>query len=315
MVPKQSSQRAQPALAASASADASVDATTSVGLERKGSFADDAAPGKPAKTDPPRATVDASAERAEALRSPPAVAPATGGGDRTKKSADASADKANKLASDSASPPLRAASASSTPAPDPTIGANAAAKRPGATSAGGEATPAIAPSESETPPKTSSSREAPAPLGGDDQAPPRATASPASVGSSDVNGAKTTARPPVGESAASIEAAPQNVGDERSDTARDIPYRQEPATSGRDPLARLYAVPATAAATSGQTAAAAFELQADGIEAAAPRALESPSSRIGAETVLCSACHAYREGLNDLPHAAPQVAMNWRLAP
>lgn len=38
-------------------------------------------------------------------------------------------------------------------------------------------------------------------------------------------------------------------------------------------------------------------------------------SRIGAETVLCSTCHAYREGVNDLPHAAPQVAMNWQLAP
>ena len=38
-------------------------------------------------------------------------------------------------------------------------------------------------------------------------------------------------------------------------------------------------------------------------------------SRIGVETILCSTCHAYREGLNDLPHAAPQVAMNWQLAP
>ena len=38
-------------------------------------------------------------------------------------------------------------------------------------------------------------------------------------------------------------------------------------------------------------------------------------SRIGAETILCSTCHAYREGLNDTPHAAPQVAMNWQLAP
>ena len=38
-------------------------------------------------------------------------------------------------------------------------------------------------------------------------------------------------------------------------------------------------------------------------------------SRIGAEYVLCSTCHALREGLNDTPHAAPQVAMNWRLAP
>jgi len=38
-------------------------------------------------------------------------------------------------------------------------------------------------------------------------------------------------------------------------------------------------------------------------------------SRIGAEYVLCSTCHAYREGGNDMPHAAPQVAMNWQLAP
>jgi len=38
-------------------------------------------------------------------------------------------------------------------------------------------------------------------------------------------------------------------------------------------------------------------------------------SRIGAEYVLCSSCHAYNEGANDLPHMAPQVAMNWQLAP
>ena len=38
-------------------------------------------------------------------------------------------------------------------------------------------------------------------------------------------------------------------------------------------------------------------------------------SRIGAETIQCSTCHAYREGGNDFPHAAPQVAMNWQLAP
>jgi hypothetical protein len=38
-------------------------------------------------------------------------------------------------------------------------------------------------------------------------------------------------------------------------------------------------------------------------------------SRIGAEYVQCSTCHAYREDVNDMPHAAPQVAMNWRLAP
>ncbi|MEL6126850.1 MAG: hypothetical protein AAFR57_10745 [Pseudomonadota bacterium] len=38
-------------------------------------------------------------------------------------------------------------------------------------------------------------------------------------------------------------------------------------------------------------------------------------SRIGAETLLCSTCHAYRDGLNDVPHAAPQVATSWQLAP
>ncbi len=38
-------------------------------------------------------------------------------------------------------------------------------------------------------------------------------------------------------------------------------------------------------------------------------------SRIGAEYVQCATCHAYREGSNDRPHAAPQVAMNWQLAP
>jgi len=38
-------------------------------------------------------------------------------------------------------------------------------------------------------------------------------------------------------------------------------------------------------------------------------------SRIGAETLLCSTCHAYSERLNDQPHAAPQVAMTWMLPP
>jgi hypothetical protein len=38
-------------------------------------------------------------------------------------------------------------------------------------------------------------------------------------------------------------------------------------------------------------------------------------SRIGAETLLCSTCHVKREGVNDMPHAAPQVAMDWQLAP
>ncbi len=43
--------------------------------------------------------------------------------------------------------------------------------------------------------------------------------------------------------------------------------------------------------------------------------INAGESRIGAEYVLCSTCHAYREGGNDMPHAAPQVAMNWQLAP
>ncbi len=43
--------------------------------------------------------------------------------------------------------------------------------------------------------------------------------------------------------------------------------------------------------------------------------INAGDSRIGAETIQCSTCHAYREGLNDMPHAAPQVAMNWQLAP
>lgn len=43
--------------------------------------------------------------------------------------------------------------------------------------------------------------------------------------------------------------------------------------------------------------------------------INAGDSRIGAETIQCSTCHAYREGVNDMPHAAPQVAMNWQLAP
>ena len=43
--------------------------------------------------------------------------------------------------------------------------------------------------------------------------------------------------------------------------------------------------------------------------------IDAGESRIGAETILCSACHVERAGLNDMPHAAPQVAMVWRLAP
>lgn len=39
-------------------------------------------------------------------------------------------------------------------------------------------------------------------------------------------------------------------------------------------------------------------------------------SRIGAEYVTCSTCHAYREdGANDAPHMAPQVSMTWQLPP
>ena len=38
-------------------------------------------------------------------------------------------------------------------------------------------------------------------------------------------------------------------------------------------------------------------------------------SRIGAETIACSTCHAYRETYNAAPHAAPQVAADWRLPP
>ena len=43
--------------------------------------------------------------------------------------------------------------------------------------------------------------------------------------------------------------------------------------------------------------------------------ISAGDSRIGAEYLQCSACHAYREGVNDVPHAAPQVAMNWQLPP
>ena len=43
--------------------------------------------------------------------------------------------------------------------------------------------------------------------------------------------------------------------------------------------------------------------------------INAGESRIGAEALLCSTCHAYRETLNDTPHAAPQVAADWRLAP
>ncbi|QBY00492.1 hypothetical protein E2K80_06870 [Rhodophyticola sp. CCM32] len=44
--------------------------------------------------------------------------------------------------------------------------------------------------------------------------------------------------------------------------------------------------------------------------------INAGESRMGVEYIPCSTCHAYRaEGGNDRPHAAPQVAMDWRLAP
>lgn len=43
--------------------------------------------------------------------------------------------------------------------------------------------------------------------------------------------------------------------------------------------------------------------------------INAGESRIGAETLLCATCHAYREGVNDVPHAAPQVAADWMLPP
>lgn len=44
--------------------------------------------------------------------------------------------------------------------------------------------------------------------------------------------------------------------------------------------------------------------------------IRAGESRIGAEYVPCQACHAVREdGGNDAPHAAPQVAAFWQLAP
>lgn len=45
--------------------------------------------------------------------------------------------------------------------------------------------------------------------------------------------------------------------------------------------------------------------------------INAGDSRIGAELVLCSTCHAHREiaTADRIPHSAPQVAMDWRLAP
>lgn len=43
--------------------------------------------------------------------------------------------------------------------------------------------------------------------------------------------------------------------------------------------------------------------------------INAGESRIGAETLACATCHSNRDGGNDWPHAAPQVAMAWQLAP
>ena len=44
--------------------------------------------------------------------------------------------------------------------------------------------------------------------------------------------------------------------------------------------------------------------------------IQGGESRIGAETVLCSTCHAINtQGGNNGAHMAPQVAMTWQLAP
>ncbi|WP_136660116.1 hypothetical protein [Nitratireductor sp. XY-223] len=47
--------------------------------------------------------------------------------------------------------------------------------------------------------------------------------------------------------------------------------------------------------------------------------INAGESRIGAETLPCSTCHAdvsaMESASNDTPHAAPQVAMGWQLAP
>ena len=43
--------------------------------------------------------------------------------------------------------------------------------------------------------------------------------------------------------------------------------------------------------------------------------INAGDSRIGAELLPCSTCHAVRASLNDTPHAPPQVAMDWQLPP
>ena len=44
-------------------------------------------------------------------------------------------------------------------------------------------------------------------------------------------------------------------------------------------------------------------------------AINAGASRIGARTVLCSACHQQSTRPNTVPHAAPHTGMVWRLAP
>jgi len=47
--------------------------------------------------------------------------------------------------------------------------------------------------------------------------------------------------------------------------------------------------------------------------------IRAGESRIGAESLLCSTCHTTKaedwENANEMPHAAPRVAMGWALAP
>lgn len=47
--------------------------------------------------------------------------------------------------------------------------------------------------------------------------------------------------------------------------------------------------------------------------------INAGESRMGAETILCSTCHTTKSedwiNANDMPHSAPRVAMDWRLAP
>ena len=43
--------------------------------------------------------------------------------------------------------------------------------------------------------------------------------------------------------------------------------------------------------------------------------INAGDSRIGAETIPCSTCHAQRGSVNDTPHAPPQVRAEWQLAP